>query len=630
MSIPSSSGPPRLPRPERVRIAQAKEEAGATAVAPPVARLLVAVFLLVISAPPVAQSILNPGFFRDVGTGSAAAGTAPAPDSIVARVRAANRGLAARARGIEDRLADDSVLGRRVRPVVQGALTRWLGAGTAQVEVGVDGWLFYRPDIDHVTGPGFLSAGALARRAAEGDTLAAARQPDPRPALVDLHERLERRGIRLIVVPTPVKPSADPRRVGAGGFDSEPVMNRSYRRYVRELERAGVTVFDVSRTLSALRREGAGPLYLATDTHWRPETMRRVASELAAFIEREAAFSAPIEREAALSAPAGGYRARRVEVTGRGDTARLLGLAPRRSRYRSETVSVTRIETPEGEAWAPERSAEVLLLGDSFTNVYSLASLGWGASAGFAEQLGFALGRPVDRISQNDGGAFVPRRLLALEVARDARRLAATRVVAYQFAARELSQGDWRPIAPGMEAEAGEGGAAIRAPGIDAADGRSASPSVRPGGDAFRAPGVDAAGGSADRAAPPPGGDAFWAPGIDSTAVVEATVAATGPIPRPGSVPYRDHVVAFHLTEIDVLAGPAAGAVPGAVVYVRSMIDNELTVAAGYRAGDRVRLALESWAGVARELDGVSRGELADPALLRAVPWWGTPAGSQP
>ncbi len=620
MSIPSSSGPPRLPRPERVRIAQAREEAGETAVAPPVARLLVAVFLLVISAPPVAQSILNPGFFRDVGTGSAAAGTAPAPDSLVARVRAANRGLAARARGIEDRLADDSVLGRRVRPVVQGALTGWLGAGTAQVEVGVDGWLFYRPDIDHVTGPGFLSAGALARRAAEGDTLAAARQPDPRPALVELHERLERRGIRLIVVPTPVKPSADPRRVGAAGFESEPVMNRSYRRYVREIERAGVTVFDVSRTLSALRREGAGPLYLATDTHWRPETMRRVASDLAAFIERAAA----------LSAPAGGYRARRVEVTGRGDTARLLGLDPRRSRYRSETVSVTRIETPEGEAWAPERSAEVLLLGDSFTNVYSLASLGWGASAGFAEQLGFALGRPVDRISQNDGGAFVPRRLLALEVARDARRLAATRVVAYQFAARELSQGDWRPIAPGMEAEAREGSAAFRAPGIDAAAGRSASPSVRPGGDAFRAPGVDAADGSADRAAPTPGGDAFWAPGIDSTAVVEATVAAAGPIPRPGSVPYRDHVVALHLTEIDVLAGPAAGAVPGAVVYVRSMIDNELTVAAGYRAGDRVRLALESWAGVARELDGISRGELDDPGLLRAVPWWGTPAGSQP
>ena len=620
MSIPSSSGPPRLPRPERVRIAQAREEAGETAVAPPVARLLVAVFLLATSAPPVAQSILNPGFFRDVGTGSAAAGTVPAPDSLVARVRAANRGLAARARGIEDRLADDSVLGRRVRPVVQGALTGWLGAGTAQVEVGVDGWLFYRPDIDHVTGPGFLSAGALARRAAEGDTLAAARQPDPRPALVELHERLERRGIRLVVVPTPVKPSADPRRVGAGGFESEPVMNRSYRRYVRELERAGVTVFDVSRTLSRLRREGAGPLYLATDTHWRPETMRRVASELAAFIERAAA----------LSEPAGGYRARRVEVTGRGDTARLLGLDPRRSRYRSETVSVTRIETPEGEAWAPERSAEVLVLGDSFTNVYSLPSLGWGASAGFAEQLGFALGRPVDRISQNDGGAFVPRRLLALEVARDARRLAATRVVAYQFAARELSQGDWRPIAPGVEAEAGEGGAAFRAPGVDAADGRSASPSVRPGGDAFRAPGVDAADGPADRAAPPPGGDAFWAPGIDSTAVVEATVAATGPIPRPGSVPYRDHVVALHLTEIDVLAGPAAGAVPAAVVYVRSMIDNELTVAAGYRAGDRVRLALESWAGVARELDGISRGELADPALLRAVPWWGTPIGSQP
>lgn len=576
--MPTASSPPpprperesilRLPRSERARIAQARAEAGETAVAPPLARLLVAAFALLAAAPAVAQLGLDPGFFfRAAGAGPAAAGAGPAQDSVFGRVRAVNRGLLARAEAVEDRLADDSVLGRRVRPVVQDALTGWLRAGTSQVEVGVDGWLFYRPDVDHVTGPGFLSAAALARRAAEGDTLVAARHPDPRPALLDFHEQLARRGVRLIVAPTPVKPSADPRQVGRGGFAPGPVRNRSYRRFARELERAGVTVFDAGRTLAALRREGAGPLYLAADTHWRPETMRRVAADLAALVEREAA----------LSGPAAGWRARRVEVTGRGDTARLLDPDPRPGRERAETVAVTRVETPAGEAWAPDRSAQVLLLGDSFTNVYSLASLGWGVSAGLAEQLAFALGRPVDRISQNDDGAFAPRRLLAAELARDAERLARTRVVVYQFAARELSQGDWRPIR--LEA------AAAAAAGVAA----------------------------------------FWEPGVDAAALVEATVAAAGAVPAPGSVPYREHVVALHVEEIDVLDGPAADAVSGAVVYVRSMIDNELTVAAGWRAGDRVRLALRSWAAVAPELDGISRGELDDPRLLPARPWWGAP-----
>lgn len=556
----------RLPRSERARIAQARDEAGETAVAPPLARRLAAAFALLAAAPAVAQLGLDPGFFlRAPGARPASAGAAP--DSVFGRVRAVNRDLLARAEGIEDRLADDSVLGRRVRPVVQDALTGWLRAGTSQVEVGVDGWLFYRPDVDHVTGPGFLSAEALARRAAEGDTLAAAPHPDPRPALVGFHEQLERRGVRLIVAPTPVKPSADPRQVGRGGGGPGPVRNRSWRRFARELERAGVTVFDAGRTLSALRREGAGPLYLAADTHWRPETMRRVAADLAALVERQAA----------LSAPAAGWRARRVEVTGRGDTARLLDPGPRPARGRAETVEVIRVETPAGEAWTPDRSAEVLLLGDSFTNVFSLASLGWGVSAGLAEHLAFALGRPVDRLSQNDDGAFAPRRLLAAELARDAERLANTRVVIYQFAARELSQGDWRPIR------------------LEAAP------------------------------APAAGGAAFWEPGVDSTAVVEATVAAAGAVPVPGSVPYRDHIVALHVEEIDVLAGPAVDAVAGAVVYVRSMVDNELTAAAGWRAGDRVRLALRSWAAVAPELDGISRGELDDPRLLPALPWWGAP-----
>ena len=561
-----------LPRAERERIARARAEVGRTAVTRPVARGLVALFVTALALPHLVQLGLDPRFYGEAGRGPIAApGQAAAPAGAIERARAANRALLARARRFEDRLADESVVGRHVRPFVQRLMTVGLGAGTAQVEVGSGGWLYYRPDLNHVTGPGFLSPHHLARRAAEGDTLAPAIHPDPRPALLALGEALRRRGVRLVVMPVPVKPSVDADGLGPLRLRAPIVTNRSYPQLVAELEAGGVAVFDVARTLAAMRREGAGPLYLATDTHWRPGTVRRVAADLAAFVEREVP----------LAARGGGRSLRPVEVTNRGDTARLLDLGPAAGRFPPETVRIERVETEEGVPWAPAREAEVLLLGDSFTNVYSLGSLGWGTSAGLAEHLSFALGRPVGRFSQNDDGASAPRRLLAAELARDPDRLAGTRVVVYQFAARELSQGDWRPI--------------------------------------------DLAAGAV-----PAAGAELWSAADGVRATVEATVRAVGPVPRPGSVPYRDHIVALHVEGIEILTGPAVASGREAVVYVRSMVDNELTAAAALGPGDRVRLTLEPWSRVAGELDGISRGELGDPRLLAVLPWWGSPPGAAP
>lgn len=560
----------RLPRAERDRIAQARAEVGETAVTPAVARLVAAAFVAALALPHIGQVLTNPGFYREVGGGRVAVAGRPAADGLpFATIRAANRTLLARATAIEEGLADDSVIGRRIRPIVQSAMTAWLGAGTAQVEIGDGGWLFYRPDLDHVTGPGFLEPRVLGRRAAAGDTLAAARAPDPRPALAAFQGQLAQRGIRLVVAPTPVKPSADPNRAGGSARFAAPVVpNRSWPAFLRDLDAAGVTVFDAFASLAELRAEGEGPLYLATDTHWRPATMQRVAADLARFVE--AAVVLEPRRDAHVT--------RAVDVTNDGDTARLLELGPRQARYPPETVATRRVETVAGEPWQPSRNAEVLLLGDSFTNVYALDALGWGIAAGLAEQLGVELGRPVDRIAQNDQGAVAPRRLLAAALAREPERFTETRVVVYQFAARELSQGDWAIV------------------------------DLPPPG-----------------AAPSAGTTDFWPPAAAARATIEATVAAAGLVPRPGSVPYRDHIVAIHLSAIDVIEGPAEGAGREAVIYVRSMIDNELTEAASWRPGDRVRLALQPWADVAPELDGINRGELSDPTLLLAEPWWGVP-----
>ena len=108
--------------------------------------------------------------------------------------------------------------------------------------------------------------------------------------------------------------------------------------------------------------------------------------------------------------------------------------------YPPESVWLRCVVNADGSGWRSSRDADVLVRGDSFSNIYSLESMGWGTSAGFVEQLSYALRRPINRIVQNDDGAFATRAILA----RDVGRLKNTRVVVYQFAERELAFGDWK------------------------------------------------------------------------------------------------------------------------------------------------------------------------------------------
>jgi alginate O-acetyltransferase complex protein AlgJ len=92
-----------------------------------------------------------------------------------------------------------------------------------------------------------------------------------------------------------------------------------------------------------------------------------------------------------------------------GDIVPMLDLPEGQRLYPPESVWLRRVVNADGTVWRSSREADVLVLGDSFSNVYSLESMGWGTSAGFVEQLSYALRRPIDRILQNDDGAFATR-----------------------------------------------------------------------------------------------------------------------------------------------------------------------------------------------------------------------------
>ncbi len=422
---------------------RAEHDLGATQIARPFAGLLVGLFLLTVVSVPVVEEWRR---FRS-GDGAERLVLLELPGAVadaasVARSKGAWAGNLALQEAVgqtEHRLEDESFLRGVLLPPVQSLLLRTLGLGNEQVYPGAEGWLFYRADVDHATGPGFLEASRLIERQRGGDAWEPSVQPDPRIALLELHRDLMARDIKLLVVPTPVKPTLLPERFGRRGGAS-PARNRSYDRFVDELEAAGLRVFDPSAALASVP-EGA---YLRTDTHWTPAGLEAVARTL----------SNELERTFELGPRESSYIERPATVDGQGDLVAMLAL-PENGSPVPERTEIRVVTDAFGSSWRPRADAAILILGDSFTNVFSDARLGWGSGGGFAERLSYHLSRPVDRIALNAGGAYASREALARELESDDDRLEGKLVVLYQFATRELSFGDWRhvPLPPSGRVE---------------------------------------------------------------------------------------------------------------------------------------------------------------------------------
>jgi alginate O-acetyltransferase complex protein AlgJ len=271
------------------------------------------------------------------------------------------------------------------------------------------------------------------------------------------------------------------------------------------------------------------------------------------------------------STPPAPFQVAEKEVDGLGDIARMLRLPPNQDQYRPEKVMIHEVSSSNAP-WRPSKEASILLLGDSFSNIFSLEALGWGESAGFAEHLSRALGGiSLDCILRNSDAAFATREMLSRDLARGHDRLAGKKLVVWEFAARELAFGDWKML----DLKLGQ-----------------------------------------------PAPARFFVPKPGEQIVATGTVESVSTVPRPGTVPYKDHILALHLTDLTV-DGRSANEAWESLVYLESMRDNVLTPAARFRPGDRVTLRLRPWTDVSDRYEKINRSEIDDPSIQLEEPCWG-------
>ena len=454
--------------------------------------------------------------------------------------------------GFEKKIEETSIIGQALLPPSHEFMSRFLGVGNEQAYLGRDGWLFYRPEVDYLMGPGFLDPKAMQARAHSGDASTLAVQPNPVPAIVRLHQQLAARGIRLIVLPAPLKPSLEPHRLTSRySIADTPVQNPSYNQWLREMADAGVTVADFSDELAEVERATGEPQFLRTDTHWTPEAMERVTARLAEFIRKSHLLP---------DTPAAGYRRQAIRVSGTGDIAEMLKLPKDQTLYPPQEITVQRVLSADGEPWKRNRQADVLVLGDSFCNVYSMKEMNWGDAAGFCEQLSYHLQRPLDKIALNAGGSYSSRQQLAKDMLAED-RLAGKRLVIYEFAMRDLAAGDWKLI------------------DLPEAPKTGTTPPVRP-------------------------------PVAKGELVVEGRIKAIATTPKPATVAYADCVIALQLVDAKVLGGTSEKR--EFAVYIMGMRNHQWTAAASLAAGQTVRLRLVLWSTVEDQYDGLNRVDLSE------------------
>ena len=375
-------------------------------------------------------------------------------------------------RAFEKKVEDENALVLAVRPryqlavwnifndpgekVVLGAAGNCIGksCGRDSAETA-DKWLFYRQDVEFLVQPSPLD-----ERSAKLD--------NPVQAILKFRDQLKAKGVELLVVITPGKPSIYPERLtGASATAGAAGINGAGhgKMILDSLAKLGLNTVDLYTPLLSAKQDDAnrGPLYLNDDTHWTPrgaelaagvisqkvremedagfvnigeESMNYVASDSIADRMGDVGEMSGLNKFGAFKVQkVTGHIVMQQEVSERTEPP-ADSLAD--STAEDSTVVYDTTKTPFKDDF---RKAKILILGDSFSRIYQTDSP---VNAGWIAHFAKNIGRPVASIV-SDGGAST---LVREKLARKAGVLKGKKLLIWEFVERDLRFGaeGWKDV----------------------------------------------------------------------------------------------------------------------------------------------------------------------------------------
>ena len=323
-------------------------------------------------------------------------------------------------RAFEKKVEDENVLVLKFRPQYQLAVWNVFNEPGEKVVLGAgEGrWLFYRQDVEFLVQPSPLDV-----RSAKLD--------NPIQAILKFRDQLKKKGVELLVVITPGKPSIYPERL-TGASGEKPIASHG-KAILDSLTKLGLNTVDLYTPLHAAKADDSklGALYLDDDTHWTPRGAELAAGEIAKkvnFMVNAGLID--------IGEPSVDYEVTDSLADRMGDIGEMSGL---------NKFNVFKVQQVTGHVVSPFkddfRKSKILILGDSFSRIYQTdAPVNAGWIAHFAKNIS----RPVSSIV-SDGGAST---LVREKLARKAGVLKGKKLLIWEFVERDLRFGaeGWKTI----------------------------------------------------------------------------------------------------------------------------------------------------------------------------------------
>ena len=379
-------------------------------------KIIIGLFVLVIFSIPITQSIIE---IRKSET----------PHIVTLFTNIPSE---ANLRSFEDKLVEVSFIENYLRPPML-YLYYQLGDAGAKAVKGINGWLFYRPAVDYVTGPYYDDSRIIAPVNAEPK-----QDWNVIEAIVDLRDQLAKKNIDLVILPIPSKIEIFPDNATTRHLENNNSAFAHTSRFIDELQRHQVEVINLFPYFMKDRFENdktaKEELFLAHDTHWSGRGIELAAKVIADRIKQCKWYTELKDRTQ--------YLLKDTLVQRYGDLVIMMNVLNYKELFGFESVNCTQvISRNTGELYNDNKQSPILFLGDSFSRIYQTDEP---FSAGLISRLAYELQMSLTTIV-NDGGAST---LVRQQLARKSTLLENKKLVIWEFVDRDLRFGikGWKKI----------------------------------------------------------------------------------------------------------------------------------------------------------------------------------------
>ena len=321
-------------------------------------------------------------------------------------------------RAYEHRLENETAIVLALRPKYQVLLWNVFRDPGEKGVLGNSDWLFYREDVNYLVRPSPFDH--------RSDSL-----DKPITAILDFKRQLDQRGIQLLVVLMPGKPSVYPEKLNGNAAPRTGLDFSHSMAVLDSLTAHGVDHVNLFETFAQAKKQDSqgNYLYLDKDTHWTPRGAELAAQVIAKRVS---------EYDFAAALPVKEYVDSAVKVARTGDIATMSGLDV----FKTQNVTAHKVREASGAPFKDDfRASQILILGDSYSRIYETDSP---MDAGWIAHFAKDMHTPVASIV-SDGGAST---LVREKLARKSRVLKNKKLVIWEFVERDLRFGDsgWKKI----------------------------------------------------------------------------------------------------------------------------------------------------------------------------------------